>query len=87
MKVIVLKVNEEVCEVFGSKENVIIFFRNSWNIESLTFDVDDEEVEFSVEDGVEYLLDQSRDVECYSEDLIERGDDYCTLSLEEFEII
>jgi len=87
MKVIVLKLNKEVCEVFGSKENVINFFRSKWNIESLTFDENDEEVEFSVEDGVEYLLDQSGDVECYSEDLLEGGDDYCTLGLEEFEII
>jgi hypothetical protein len=88
MKVLVLSLNGEVCEVFSSKERVIDFLEKSWDVKSLVFENDDdEEVEFSLEDGVDYLLKEYSKVRCFSEDLIERGDEYCEIELSEMEVI
>jgi len=88
MKVLVLSLNGEVCEVFSNKEKVIDFLEKSWYVKSLVFENDDsEEEEFSLEDGVDYLLKKNCRVECFSEDLIERGDEYCEIELSEMEII
>jgi len=88
MKNFVLKVNGEVCEVFSSKENVIDFLKKSWYLENLLLENKDyEEVEFSIEEGVEFLLERSREVVCYNEDLMEMGDDLCEIGLSELEVI
>ena len=88
MKVLVLSLNGEVCEVFSSKEKVIDFLEKSWYVKSLVFENNDcEEEEFSLEDGVNYLLKQFGKVECFSEDLIERGDEYCEIELSEMEVV
>jgi hypothetical protein len=88
MKNFVLTLNGEVCEVFSSKENVINFLKKSWYLESLILENKDyEEEEFSLEEGVEFLLKRFVKVECYNEDLVERGDDFCEIGLSEMEVL
>jgi hypothetical protein len=88
MEVFVLNVNGEVCGVFSSKEKIINFLEKDWYVESLVFeDDDDEKVKFSLKDGVDYLLNNFYKVRCLSEELIERGNDYCEIELSKMIVV
>jgi hypothetical protein len=82
MKVFILTLNQGIVGAFSSKERVKNWFGWYSEVTSLKFE---HQNEMSLDEGIEYLL-KNDTVWCFTEGLIEMGDDYCEMLLEEVEV-
>lgn len=76
MKVLVLEFNGEFIDLFESVDGVVDFLKKEWCITKLVLSGG----KVSVEEGVELLLEKKK-VNFYNDELLEMGDDYCTMKL------
>jgi hypothetical protein len=77
--VLVLEFNGEFIDLFESVEGVVKFLKKEWCVEDLVLSSG----KVSVEEGVGVLFEKKK-MKFYNDELVEMGDDYCTMKL--FEI-
>jgi hypothetical protein len=82
MKVFILTLNQGIVGAFSSKERVKNWLEVVGEVSNLKFE---RQKELSLDEGIEYLL-KNDTVWCFTEGLIEMGDDYCEMLLEEVEV-
>ena len=76
MKVLVLEFNGEFIDLFEGVDGVVDFLKKDWCVNKLVLSGG----KVSVEEGVELLLEKKK-VNFYNDELLEMGDDYCTMKL------
>ena len=76
MKVLVLEFNGEFIDLFEGVDAVVDFLKKEWGVSKLVLSGG----KVSVEEGVELLLEKKK-VNFYNVELIEMGDDHCTMKL------
>lgn len=82
MKVLVLEFNGEFINLFEGVDGVVKFLKKEWCINKLVLSGG----KVSVEEGVELLLEKKK-LNFYNDELVEMGDDYCTMKLYERVVI